>query len=249
MASDPDIVYMNDPANYSVVERAVQTDPRRIWLWGGLMLVIAVVCGAVSLTFAVANWQSHSHLMEAGTTTYARVSDHYFSGRRNSTYHVTFSFDDVYDRSPHTVTQEVDVRTFNSLSNGQVVAITYLPPDTETVELTSQMPGIQEDRTNVMIAVCIGLISLPLVIVGVILIFRRRLSRLKILAGRLLAVNEIEQGDELTLLIRYAFESPAGRHIEDILARRYDPVHDRRPPSPGSAVIIAYINDKRYNIL
>lgn len=211
------------------------------------------------LLLGISQLMTWSALAQSGITTNALVTSHHISdskgvkGGLTHIYSITYQFSVGQPNSDNPASysheQQVSLDTYNGVSDGGSIQITYLPTDPNTSRV------LNDYTVNPWIILLMALVSF--VLIGGAVMARlggsRRTRRLrqegKVIGGQITQAQIRQMRGHYQLGIRYRFQSPEGLELSKVESFVRDDLEGKEPPAVGTPVAIMYVNPKVYRVL
>jgi hypothetical protein len=219
-----------------------------VLIWAAVIVVI----GTVALGFVIVQWQEWIQFRDQGAPTGGVIVGHRIVERKSDSYYLTYRYSASNNAGltrSYTREERVTAQLYNDLVIGTFVSVRYLV-NKPTIATISWMPALPESYP-------LGTVGSGLVIlVSVAVVVRKtlHLHRLrdegKLLAGTLVGcTSDKDSKGNLTITIRYRFQTLAGRTFERIASRQRNDLKGAALPGAGTPIVVVYASDELYQLL
>lgn len=188
-------------------------------------------------------------ISQRGVTITAEYTDRRISsGDESDNYYVSFRY--THNDREYAREQRVDWYTYNAAESGLSVPIVYVPSNPQLAKVA----GTNNPPTGILVFVLVWNGIVWTVIYFGVRQYRRHkfLERNgKMLRGEILeSTHSTDSDGDLSLRVEFAFQSPqSSRRLTKTDRAQRNDLKGKRPPAPGTPIVILYYNDHQYMLL
>lgn len=254
-AAQPEPFLIN-PANVRLLAAHARTQaPRRGGTAFALAAVLMLAAGIV-WGWVLPGWIDQFRLDRSGITAAGEIIRLYVQPGDGDSPHYYASYRFPVESAPGDTLivrteQRITENSFNGLSNGSPVDVTYLPGEPDRVRLAAvDTPAGDQRRWLTVVAAGLSAAVLLLLLLGLLRRGRPSHVRGRILWGEVVrASGELDARGRYTVRLRYQFRTLKGKMLVKQTSHARSDLDPEDIPGPGTPVVVYYRSETDHRLL